>query len=133
MTIDQTARVAIVAMLIGLAPVFVKPVQADQPETVMITLHAKPGAESSLARVIERHWETVRRLNMVTDAPHVTLRGTENRDKTYFIEIMTWRDASVPDNAPPEILALWKELNELVEPRNGQRGLDITEMAIVAR
>ena len=46
---------------------------------------------------------------------------------------MTWRDASVPDNAPPEILALWKELNELVEPRNGQRGLDITEMAIVAR
>ena len=107
--------------------------RSEEPETVMITLHAKPGAESSLARVIERHWETVRRLNMVTDAPHVTLRGTENRDKTYFIEIMTWRDASVPDNAPPEILALWKELNELVEPRNGQRGLDITEMAIVAR
>jgi len=133
MTIDQTARVAIVAILVGLAPAFAAPVQADQPETVMITLHAKPGAESSLARVIERHWETVRRLNMVTDAPHVTLRGTENRDKTYFIEIMTWRDASVPDNAPPEILALWKELNELVEPRNGQRGLDITEMAIVAR
>jgi hypothetical protein len=133
MTIDQTARVAIVAILVGLAPAFATPVQADQPETVLITLHAKPGAESSLARVIERHWEAVRRLNMVTDAPHVTLRGTENRDKTYFVEIMTWRDASVPDNAPPEILALWKELNELVEPRNGQRGLDITEMAIVAR
>jgi hypothetical protein len=133
MTIDQTARVAIVAMLVGLVPAVAKPVQAEQPETVMITLHARPGAESNLARVIERHWDTVRRLNMVTDAPHVTLRGTENGDKTYFVEIMTWRDRSLPDNAPPEILALWKELNDLVEPRNGQRGLDITEVAIVAR
>jgi hypothetical protein len=120
-------------MLIGTAPMFAKPAQADEPETVMITLHAKPGAESSLARTIERHWEAVRRLNMVTDGPHVTLKGTENGDKTYFVEIMTWRDASMPDNAPPEILAIWKDLNGLVEARNGQQGLTITEVALIAR
>src|SRR5262245_44417497 len=107
--------------------------QAQTPETVMITLHAKAGAEANLARVIERHWDTVRRLNMVTDAPHVTLRGTEKGDRTYFVEIMTWRDASVPDAAPPEILAIWKEMNDLVEARNGQPGLDISEVDLVAR
>jgi hypothetical protein len=133
MTNHATARVAIVAMMIGLAPNCAKLAHAEQPETVMITLHAKPGAEASLARVIERHWETVRRLKMVIEDPHVTLKGTENGDRTYFVEIMTWRDPSIPDNAPAEILAIWKEMNNLVEPRNGQPGLDITEVSLITK
>ena len=128
-----TRTAAIAALLIGLAPIFAAAAGADEPETVMITLHAKPGAEAGLARVLERHWETAHRLKMVLDSPHVTLRGTESGDKTYFVEILTWRDASVPDAAPPEILAIWKELNDLVEPRAGQPGLDISEMALITR
>jgi len=34
----------------------------EEPETVMITLHAKAGGEAELARVIARHWDPVRRL-----------------------------------------------------------------------
>lgn len=128
-----THTAAIAVFLIGLAPIFAGAVEADAPETVMITLHAKPGAEAGLARVIERHWETARRLKMVLDGPHVTLRGTESRNKTYFVEILTWRDASVPDAAPPEILAIWKEMNDLVEPRAGQPGLDIREVLPITK
>ena len=128
----RATSLAIAAVLIAGFTVFVR-AQAQTPETVMITMHAKPGAEANLVRVIEKHWDTVRRLKMVTDAPHVTLRGTEKGDRTYFVEIMTWRDASVPDAAPPEILAIWKEMNDLVEARNGQPGLDISEVSIVAR
>ena len=105
---------------------------AAEPETVIVTLHAKAGAESELARVIARHWEAVRRLQMVSDAPHVTLRGAEDGDKTYFVEIVAWRDASIPDTAPAEIQAIWKEMNELVEARDGKPGLDFRAVSVLA-
>jgi len=108
-------------------------VRAAEPETVMITLHAKAGAETQLAQVIARHWEAVQRLGMTTDGPHVTLRGTEEGTQTFFVEILTWRDASVPDAAPKEILAIWADMNRLVEKRNGKAGLTITEMSLLAK
>jgi hypothetical protein len=132
MTTNARSRTLKFAILIACTAIAVTTAQTEKPETVMITLRAKPGAESSLARVIERHWETVRRLHLVIDAPHVTLRGTESGGKTYFVEIMTWRDASIPDSAPVEILAIWKEMNDLVEARGGP-GLEITEMSVIAK
>src|SRR6185436_6955176 len=86
---------AVTVLLMSASPMLVTSLGAEAQETVMITFHAKPGAESKLAGAIERHWETVKRLNMVTDQPHVTLKGTESSDKTYFVEILTWRDASI--------------------------------------
>jgi len=108
-------------------------IQAEAPETVMITLHAKAGAEAALAQVIARHWETVQRLKLATDAPHVTLRGAEEGTSTYFVEIFTWRDASIPDAAPKEIQAIWADMNRLVEKRNGKPGLTISEVSLVAK
>lgn len=105
--------------------------RADVPETVMVTLRAKPGAEAELARVIARHWETAKRLNMVIDAPRVTLQAKEAGDKTYFVEIFTWRDASLPDSAPAAIQEIWGEMNRLVEARGGRPGLEIVEMSPV--
>ena len=112
--------VCFAALLVSVTP---SRLRAAEPETVMVTLHAKPGAEDELARVLARHWETLRRLNLVRETPHVTLRGVEVDNKTYFVEIFTWRDESIPDHAPAEVLALWTELNRLVEQRSGQAGL----------
>jgi hypothetical protein len=107
-------------------------VLAGQPETVMVTLHARPGSEQALAQVLARHYDTARRLNLIAaDTPHVTLRANEDEDKTYFVEIFTWRDADTPDHAPADILDIWKEMNALVEPRGGKPGLTITEMTPV--
>ena len=50
---------------------------AQKPETVMVTCYAKSGSEADLARVIARHWTTVRDLKLATDAGHLTLRGVE--------------------------------------------------------
>jgi hypothetical protein len=66
-------------------------------------------------------------------AAHVTLRRAEADGKLSFVEILTWRDASVPDNAPKEIRSLWDEMNKLVEPRGGRPGLDIAEMTTITR
>jgi hypothetical protein len=102
----------------------------DEPETVIVTLHAKAGAEAELAAVVMRHWDTAHRLNLVVDAPHLIMRGSEN-GSPYIVEVLTWRDASIPDAAPPAIQAIWAEMNRLVEPRGGRPGLHISEVSIL--
>ena len=106
-----------------------RPVQPDRPETVMITFHAKAGAENDLARVIASHWTTARRLDLVLDSPHLTLRSSDGKD---LVEILTWRDAAIPDDAPAEIRASWADMNRLVEPRGGTPGLTIERMSVLA-
>jgi len=104
--------------------------RSEEPETVMITLHAKAGAEAELEQVIARHWDTAHRLKMIRETPHLTLRTAEGAH-TDFVEIMTWRDASVPDAAPAEIQKLWAEMNRLVEKRGTTPGLKIEQMSVV--
>jgi hypothetical protein len=102
---------------------------AEKPETVMLRFQAKAGAEEELARVIARHWKTARELKLVRETPHVTVRGTEG-GKTYFVDIFTWRDATIPDAAPPAIQAIWGEMGKLVEARGGKPGIEIAEVAV---
>ena len=113
----------------GLCPTFAT--AADQPETVMVTFRVKPGAEAELERVIANHWRTANELHLVAAAPHVTLRGTEEGNKTYFVEVFTWRDASIPDLAPAAIQKIWAQMNALVESRGGHAGLRFEEVSVV--
>jgi len=106
---------------------------APKPETVVITFHAKPGAEAELARVIEKHWVTAREMKLVQESPHLTLRRGEEGNKVCFTDIFTWRDAAIPDNAPPAIQALWAQMNQLVESRGVDPGLVIASASIVSR
>jgi hypothetical protein len=99
-----------------------------KPETILVTFHARPGAEKELEQVIERHWNTARRLNLIAPEPHLTVRGTEDGSRTYFVHIFTWRDPSIPDAAPPEIQAIWADMNRLVENRGGKPGLNFEEV-----
>ena len=123
---------AVAALLAAVSVQAVAQTRAAEPETVMITLRAKPGSEADLARVIERHWSTARALNLVVPDPHVTLRAVEDGGKTYFVEVFTWRDAAIPDAAPPAIQAIWAEMNRLVEPRGGKPGLTFTAVSLLS-
>ena len=102
-----------------------------KPETVMVTYRAKAGAEAELARVIARHWTVARDLKLVREAGHMTLRGMEEGNKAYFVDIFTWRDAKIPDSAPPAIQAIWAEMGKLVEARGRKQGIEIVEVAVV--
>lgn len=126
----MTRRILAALFVLGASTI----IRAAEPETVMITLHPKAGTEQALADVIARHYDTARRLDMLQSAAaHVTLRGADEADKPYFVEILTWKDASVPDNAPPAIRAIWNEMTALVESRPGHPGLDIVPVRTVTR
>jgi hypothetical protein len=47
----------------------------------------------------------------------------------YFVEIFTWRDSAIPDNAPSEVRAFWDQMAELTQARGGKPGIDIAELA----
>lgn len=104
---------------------------AAEPETVMVTYHAKAGAEDELARVIKEHWAAATRLNLVAREPHVLVRSAEPGQRVDYMEIFTWRDASIPDSAPAPIRAAWDKMNSLVEPRAGHAGLEFVQVKLV--
>ena len=104
---------------------------ADEPETVMATFHAKPGAEAMLAKLIADHFATARQLNLVLAEPHVTLRMNEGDKAAALVDIFTWRDGSIPDDAPPAIRAIWSEMAKLTEPRGGKPAIDIVQVSLV--
>lgn len=98
----------------------------------MITYQVKPGQEAALASVIARHWSEARRLNLVRRTPHLVLQsGTMN--ERYIVEVLTWRDATVPDYAPDEITRIWGEMRQLVEARGGRPAIDISSTTVLAR
>jgi hypothetical protein len=108
-------------------------IRDDDPETVMITLRPKAGAEAELKAVIAAHWDTARRLHLVQPEPHVTLELKDETRVPYYVDVFTWRDRDIPDNAPPEILKIWNDMNRLTAPRDGRPGLEIREASRVDR
>ena len=130
-------RLVTVLLTVFLIAVFSawKPARAQQkkkdvPETVFVTYHAKAGSETGLEKLITRQWTVARRMNLFNATPHVLVRGVEG-DKTFFVEVVQWRDEDIPDHSPAEIQEIWKEMNAMVERRNGRPGIDLIQVALV--
>ena len=95
---------------------------AAPPETVAVTYRFTRANEAALRRAIEDHWATVRRLNLVSGHRQL-FRGDR-----FFLEIFTWKDASIPDDAPPDVRKIWARLESLVDRSEGKRALEIEEI-----
>jgi len=126
------ARTTLLAACATAALVTVAAHSVERPETVMLTLQPREGAESALAKALADHWATATKLNLVKPEPHVTLRASDEAGHPYFVEIFTWRDAEIPDDAPAAITVIWDRLNALTEPRGGRPGVDIKPVVLVA-
>jgi hypothetical protein len=106
------------------------PAPGDVPETVMVTYQVKGDEEAALTRVIAEHWRIAREMKLVLSAQHVVLEGGD-QGRRYIVEILTWRDGSIPDNAPDPITRLWQQMGRLVEPRDGHPGIDFSRVRIL--
>ncbi len=76
-------------------------------ETVHSVAHVKAGHETEYAALSPKAWDLYRKLQLVLDHPHVVLKGSDEKGLPFFVEVFTWKSASVPENAPPEVKALW--------------------------
>ncbi len=117
--------IAIVVAVLSLAAF-----RTDDPETVYVTFQPKAGTEAELKKVIADHWATARRLNLVLPEPHATVEMKDDAGRPYFVDIFTWRDRDIPDNAPAAILKIWGDMTRLTEERGGRPGLHIKEVKL---
>jgi hypothetical protein len=101
-------------------------------ETIYSIAHVKSGMETRYAELSAKTWAIYRRLDLVLPAPHTVLRGVDSQNLPYFVEIFTWRNAEIPDHAPAEVRAVWQELENACEKRNGRPGIDFTEVTAIA-
>jgi hypothetical protein len=100
-------------------------------ETIYSIAHVKPGMEKQYAELSAKTWAIYRKLGLVLAAPHVVVRGVDSQNLPYFVEIFTWKSPDIPDHAPPEVRAVWRDLENACEKRNGRPGIDFTEVTAV--
>lgn len=117
--------------IVLLAALSLAALQNADPETVHITFRPKAGREAALKRVIADHWATATKLGLVQPEPHVTVEMKDETGRPCFVDIFTWRDRDIPDNAPAAILVIWADMNRLTEARGGRPGLDIKEVTLL--
>jgi G:T-mismatch repair DNA endonuclease (very short patch repair protein) len=103
----------------------------DDPETVLVTFHAKAGKEDELAKVLTKAGLAYRKLEMLLPLPRLVVRGADGADRAFFVEVMTWKDHNTPDHAPEEVKKIWSEMQALCEKRDGRPGIDIQEVHLI--
>ncbi|HZF09004.1 MAG TPA: hypothetical protein VFE33_09465 [Thermoanaerobaculia bacterium] len=101
------------------------------PETVLVTYRPQAGNAEKLEQLIARHGATLQRLALVTSDPHLTFRANDSSGKPIVIDLLTWKDDAIPDNAPAEVRAIWDEMQKLVEKRDGRPGIEILNVTPV--
>jgi hypothetical protein len=85
--------------------------------TTMAVFRVRCGAERDLARLLDRHHETIVRLGYGGDARPVRLLQNGADGPTIF-EIFDWLDDAVGRAAQdPEVQAIWREIDRLCEER----------------
>jgi hypothetical protein len=99
-----------------------------ETETIHSVAHVKPGREAEYAKLSAETWALYTRLGLVLDHPHVVLRGADEKGRPYFVEIFTWKSPDIPDHAQPEVKAIWKQLEDACESRDGRPGIDFDAM-----
>jgi hypothetical protein len=81
-----------------------------------------------LQQIVSQAWATYVRLGMVRSAPHMLLKGTDEKGNTTMFEIFSWKNSSVPDNAGPEVRKLWNEMEGLCEKRGDRPRIDFRQV-----
>jgi hypothetical protein len=105
--------------------------QTEPPETVWVVFHVKRGQEANVRTLLAESWAAYVRKDMVLRQLHIIAQGSETGGE-YFLELLSWKNSDIPDNADAEIRALWKSLEAKCEPRGGDSGIVFREVQLVA-
>lgn len=94
--------------------------------TSMCVYRVKPGREKAFEALLERHWPTLRSLELVSDDPSIIYRGAEEDGAPFYVELLTWVEEDGPETAEqlPEVAEVWEPMGELCEDRGGRPAME---------
>jgi len=107
----------------------------DRTPIVVCTYRVKAGNEDAFTALLERHWPTLRELDLVTAEPPQHFRGFEQDGSgPLFFEIFTWKspDAARSASQHPDVLAIWEPMDRLCEPRAGRPNMEFPHVRRLA-
>src|SRR5262249_57798407 len=118
------------ALILALVTSIVISAPATQPdtETVLITHRVQVGKTDEYLTLLAKQWAALTKHHLVQDRPHIVLSGDDDNGKPYLVEILTWVSHEAPDNVPADVQAIWHDMNNLVEKRDGHRGIEFPEV-----
>jgi len=88
--------------------------ETDQ-HTCMATYTLNPGAEAAFTGILEKHWQTLRTLDLVEDVPPQIFRQSDDDGIVTFVEIFTWKPGAVRRaHQHPEVAATWEGMEKLL-------------------
>jgi hypothetical protein len=94
----------------------------SEPVTSVARYRVKPDRVEDFLEVMDRHWVTLRELELVTDREVEVYLGPERGSgRPIVIEIFDWVDEDASDRAHthPSVSVVWESMGPLCEPRDG--------------
>jgi hypothetical protein len=93
-------------------------------ETVICTFRVRADGEQEFRELLERHWPTLRALELVTDQPTQCYRSLDGDGPTY-VEIFDWAEGGMQRaHEHPDVLAIWEPMGPLCEERDGRPAME---------
>lgn len=107
---------------------------AKTPLVAMCTYRIKDGKEAEFVDLLRRHWPTLREYELVEATPAPVFRGTDDAGKTYYVEILTWKDGEMPNRAHelPAVMAVWEPMGMCCEARLGRPPMEFPTVEVVS-
>lgn len=99
----------------------------SEPETVICTFRVKPDEVASFRELLNLHWPTLRRLELVNDAVEQVFVGSdEGVEGPVFVSIFDWVSAEAVETAHehPDVAEIWEAMEPLCESRNGRPSME---------
>lgn len=85
-------------------------------ETVICTYRVRTSVEDRFVELLNEHWSTLRRLELVSDEPSLVFRSVD--DPPTYVEIFTWVEGGFTRaHEHPDVLAIWESMDPLLEER----------------
>lgn len=94
----------------------------SDPISSVARYRVKAGREDEFLEIIDRHWATLRELELVTDRPPEVYMGSERTaEGPIIVEIFDWADEDAAGRAHthPLVSSIWEAMGPLCEGRNG--------------
>jgi hypothetical protein len=102
------------------------------PTHVLSQYRVRPGADEEFLELLERHWATLRELDLVAEGTRQSWIGSERGlDGSYVVEVYAWTspDAVKVAHTHPAVSAVWERMGVLCESRGGRPMFDFPGVA----
>ena len=94
---------------------------------VICHYRVKPGCEQEFRLLLDRHWPTLRELELVTDSkPLLYMGGERDTDGVLIVEVFEWVSGEAARRAPehPQVSEIWEGMEKLCEARSGRPSME---------